>query len=157
MQETDSQKDLELMTVSVQQVMKSAQQRLVELSGQDIHGKDYKTVAVRVKVFREFFSNYSIHTSIIEKTDEHIIMKAEIYSPGHRLVASGHAEEDRNTNVVNKTSMLENCETSAIGRALASFGLAGDEMASANEIERAEAKKYQQELDQAEKKLKANG
>ena len=56
MQETDSQKDLELMTVSVQQVMKSAQQRLVELSGQDIHGKDYKTVAVRVKVFREFFS-----------------------------------------------------------------------------------------------------
>ena len=157
MHETDSQRDLEIMSISIQKVMEQAQQALIEKPGVDIHGKNYKTVAERVKVFREYFSAFSIHTSIIEKNDEHIIMKAEVYSPANRLLSCGHAEEDVETNFINKTSMVENCETSAIGRALASFGLAGDEMASAQEIKRAEAKEYKQQIDQANEMLEANG
>jgi hypothetical protein len=50
-------------------------------------------------------------------------------------VGKGHAEEIRNAGPVNRTSAIENCETSAIGRALANIGLAGNEYASAFEME----------------------
>ena len=53
------------------------------------------------------------------------------------IVATGHAEEYRDSSKINKTSALENAETSAIGRALASFGLGGTEFASADEVARA--------------------
>ena len=156
--ETESQRDLETFTVTAQAVMKQAQQKLMEMKGQNIHGKDYKTVAIRVKVFREFFPEYAIKTNILEKTPDHISMVAEIRTPANRLVASGHAEEDKETNMVNMTSMLENCETSAVGRALAVFGLAGDEMASANEIERAKEKERQATGKKAtERIIKNNG
>ena len=91
-------------------------------------------------MFLENIFQYSLITRILDKTDDQVSMIAEIYTPANRLIATGHAVEDKHTNFVNETSMIENCETSAIGRALASFGLAGDEMASANEIERAKAK-----------------
>ena len=51
-----------------------------------------------------------------------------------KVIGSGHAEELRGSTNVNKTSALENCETGAIGRALASIGLSGSEYASANEM-----------------------
>tara|TARA_R100000664_G_C2699448_1_gene100361 strand:+ start:54 stop:503 length:450 start_codon:yes stop_codon:yes gene_type:complete len=140
MNEIDSQVNLETMTVTMQSVMKQAQQKIIELAGENIHGKDYKTVAVRVKVFREHFPNFALRTSILEKTDDHVAMIAQVFTPFDRLLATGHAVEDKHTNFVNETSMIENCETSAIGRALANFGLAGDEMASAHEIARAKAK-----------------
>ena len=54
-----------------------------------------------------------------------------------KVRAIGHAEENRARGQVNKTSALENCETSAIGRALANLGLGGAEFASANEVENA--------------------
>jgi hypothetical protein len=56
------------------------------------------------------------------------------------IVGSGMAEEIRGQGNVNKTSALENCETSAIGRALASLGLAGGEYASVDEIDAAHRK-----------------
>jgi len=132
--------DPELIYQTPNAVMQQAQKELMASKGQDIHGKDYKTVAVRVYVFRKYFANYSLITRILDKTKEQVSIIAEVYTPGNRLIATGHAEEDKHTNFVNETSMIENCETSAIGRALANFGLAGDEMASANEIERAKAK-----------------
>ena len=52
-----------------------------------------------------------------------------------RVIGSGHAEELRGSTNVNKTSALENCETGAIGRALASISISGSEYASANEME----------------------
>ena len=113
-------RDPEVIYQTPNAVMQQAQKELIGSKGQDIHGKDYKTVAIRVYVFRKYFSNYSLITRILEKTDDQVSMIAEIYTPANRLIATGHA--------------------SAIGRALASFGLAGDEMASANEIERAKAK-----------------
>lgn len=64
-----------------------------------------------------------------------VVMKAVIRTPTGRTVASGLASEVVGSSSVNKTSALENCETSAIGRALAFFGFAGTEIASANEVE----------------------
>lgn len=156
MTEFNNQAELETITVSPQQVMKQAQQRLMELSGQNIHGKDYKTVAVRVKVFREFFPSYGLTTNIVEKTDNHCLIKAIVYSPANRILATGYAEEDKKTNKVNMTSMIENCETSAVGRALGIFGLAGDEMASANEMEKALAKEKLIKEQESEQRLKDN-
>ena len=103
-----------------------------------IHGKEYKTVALRVNEFRDEFADaMGITTEIIEANDKIVIMKASIINPEGFVVGTGHAEEQRNSTMINKTSALENCETSAIGRALAACGFAGTEYASANEVENA--------------------
>ena len=50
-------------------------------------------------------------------------------------VASGYAHEKQNSTFINKTSFIENCETSAWGRALGNFGVGVDEsVASADEV-----------------------
>lgn len=105
----------------------------------NIHGKEYKTVALRVTEFRESFpidSGWGIRTEIIEIAEDRVVMKAAISFNGVE-VAVGHAEEMRNSSKINRTSALENCETSAIGRALAACGLAGTEYASADEVQNA--------------------
>ena len=153
---SDNQRELETMTISFQQVMKQAQQRIIELEGVNIHGKEYKSVNIRIKVFREFFPNFSLTSDILVYSDNACRVKASVISPAHRVMATGHAEEDKNTNHINKTSMLENCETSAWGRALANFGLQGDELASANERERAKAKEDVQKQKASEERVNNN-
>jgi hypothetical protein len=64
-------------------------------------------------------------------------MKATISDEKGRVIATGHAEEVRASSQINKTSALENAETSAIGRALAALGMAGTEFASADEVAQA--------------------
>ena len=101
----------------------------------NIHGKEYRTVAERVADFRDaenFSARLSIITEIISAGDV-VQMKASILNEEGRTLATGFAEEVRGSTNINKTSALENCETSAIGRALANFGLSGTEYASANE------------------------
>lgn len=103
----------------------------------NIHGKDYKTVALRVSEFREKYpidSGWTIDTSIIHADDAAVCIRAEIINPEGKVVGAGHGEEQRSSSQVNKTSALENAETSAIGRALASIGFGGTEYASANEV-----------------------
>ena len=98
-----------------------------------IHGKDYKTVAERVAEFhKEYKENKSIITEIIQFKDGIVVVKAAI-KIGDNLF-TGHAYEDIGSTKINETSALENCETSAIGRALASAGYAGSEFASADEL-----------------------
>jgi hypothetical protein len=99
-------------------------------------GKVYSTVALRVEAFRRNFPTYSLVTEIILDDGEVVRVKATIARDG-QVLATGHAEEVRGSSNVNKTSALENCETSAIGRCLSSFGLSGGEFASANEVEHA--------------------
>ena len=99
----------------------------------NIKGKEYKTVALRVQEFREKFPNYFLTTEIVKIDDEQCIIKAMVID-GSRIVASGHAQEFRKSSQINGTSYVENCETSAIGRALACLGLGGTEFASANEV-----------------------
>ena len=104
----------------------------------NIHGKQYKTVAARVADFREQFGpGWGLLTEIVAADEKVVRMKAIVVSPEGAVVATGHAEEYRESSKINKTSALENAETSAIGRALASFGLGGTEFASADEVARA--------------------
>jgi hypothetical protein len=100
-------------------------------------GKKYTMVKDRVEIFRKYFgTSYGIETSIEYCDDTYVRMKAVITDLETKVVVgSGHAEELRGSTNVNKTSALENAETGAIGRALASIGLAGGEYASANEME----------------------
>lgn len=105
-----------------------------------IHGKQYKTVVLRVNEFRESCSiqdGWGVNTIIAYQDDAKVIMKAMIIDPDGRIVGSGHGEEFRAEGKINKTSAMENAETSAIGRALASIGLGGEEYASADEVLRA--------------------
>ena len=103
----------------------------------NIHGKQYQTVAYRVGLFREKHPDLSLITEVISRDDDVVVMKAHIADPTGRIIATGHAEENRRSSQINKTSALENAETSAIGRALAAFGIGGTEFASANEVENA--------------------
>lgn len=106
----------------------------------NIHGKEYETVASRVQKFREEHGDkYGITTELISADKDVVVMKACIreMAGNNGYIATGHAEERRDASTINRTSALENCETSAIGRALAAFGLAGTEFASADEVAQA--------------------
>ena len=99
------------------------------------HGKDYFTVATRHNLFMQYFSNYaSINTDIIPElcNDNRVAVKCTIYVNSQTY--TGMALEEFGSSFINKTSALENAETSALGRALAAFGLHGTEFASADEL-----------------------
>ena len=99
----------------------------------NIHGKEYFTVAERVgEIHHATQGKLSITTEIISNDDVEVIMKATIHMDGE--LYTGHALERHGSTMINKTSALENCETSAIGRALAAAGYAGTEYASADEV-----------------------
>ena len=98
-----------------------------------IHGKEYKTVALRVSEFREQHPDWSIITELVS-SDDFVVIKATIADESGRTIGTGHAEERRGSTQINRTSALENCETSAIGRALSACGYGGSEYASANEL-----------------------
>ena len=114
----------------------------------NIHGKEYKTVALRVSEFREKHPDWSIKTKILSSADI-VQIRASILDPNGRVVSTGLAEEVRGSTNINKTSALENAETSAVGRCLAFFGLGGSYIASADEV--ADAQKQQAELDAVER------
>ena len=104
----------------------------------DIHGKQYKTVVLRVNEFRDICNikdGWGVETCIIELNDKWACVKASITNPEGKVVGTGHGVEFwEGSNKINKTSALENAETSAIGRALAAIGLGGEEYASADEV-----------------------
>lgn len=109
-----------------------------------IHGKEYKTVAKRVDEFRkEHKQELGIQTNLVSIDERTVVIKAEIINKEGFVIATGYAEENRQSSTINKTSALENCETSAIGRALANFGLAGGEYASADEVAQAISRQEQ--------------
>lgn len=99
-----------------------------------IHGKEYRTVAERVNLFHEENKDVvkSIKTKILLNNDKVVAMRTTIKIGD--CVYHGHAQEVYGSTQVNETSALENCETSAIGRALASAGFGGTEFASADEV-----------------------
>lgn len=100
-----------------------------------IHGKEYKTVALRVAEFRAKHPDFTIATEIVEANDVLVVMKATI-SMGNVVIATGHAEEVRAASKINAQAAMEVAESSAVGRALAFFGMAGEELqiASADEV-----------------------
>jgi hypothetical protein len=103
----------------------------------NIRGKEYQTVALRIQKLRETHPRWQLYTEIIKCETDVVIMRCDICDDAGVHVASGHAEEFRKASQINSTSALENCETSAIGRALAAAGFGGTEFASANEVQNA--------------------
>jgi len=99
-------------------------------------GKKYTQVVHRMEAFRTVFGiDYGIDTQILVDDGQRVVIKATITNADGFVIGSGMAEEIRGQGHVNTTSALENCESSAVGRALASIGLSGGEYASANEMD----------------------
>lgn len=118
----------------------------------DIKGKDYAEVNQRVKAFRMVYPEGAIHTELVSLENGVCVFKAMVYANGdgtvNSLLATGHAYEKENSNYINKTSYIENCETSAIGRALGFCGFGIDtSIASYEEV--ANAKLNQDEIDRS--------
>lgn len=84
---------------------------------------NYETVETRLAKFWEEYPNGRIHTNIYYYDENKVLFAAEIYKDAadDKPVSTGYAEELRDASPVNRTSHVENAETSAIGRALANF------------------------------------
>ena len=116
------------------------------LNGQTIpiHGKSYATVALRVAIARRVLgTSLDIVTKIVSIDKETVVMQADVYIDG-KHVSTGHAEENRKASRINTTSVLENAETSCVGRALAFCSFISDGIASAEEVSAAIVQQDQQ-------------
>ena len=101
----------------------------------DIKGKDYKLIVQRVNEFRQAHPEFGVETEVLHHDEIRVVAQVRIFDEQGRIRGSGVAEEFREASRINKTSAMENCETSAFGRALASMGYGGDvAYASAEEV-----------------------
>lgn len=99
--------------------------------------KAYETVAERVKRFRDVCpiqEGWGLKTEIRFPEKDVVVALAQIFAPDGNVVATGTAEEKRNESYINKTSAVENAETSSIGRCLFAAGFGGGEYCSAEEL-----------------------
>ena len=115
---------------------------------------DYETVEERLVKFWKEHPDGQIHTKVLEHTTSRFIVEASIYrtEADARPWTTGLAEETIQGRGVNATSALENCETSAIGRALANAGYATKgKRASREEMNKVKAKVEVQNLVQETK------
>ena len=115
-----------------------------------IGNKEYVAVNERLKAFRSApeYKGFALVTKVHELTPDACTMEAQIFDKDGRLVANGFARELRSDpfSKVNKTSHVENCETSAWGRALGNMGIGIDEsICSAQELAYAIAAEKQQQ------------
>ena len=104
----------------------------------DVKGKQYAEVNQRIKAFREVCPNGCIETEMINNENGVCVFRAIIRNDDGDLIATGTAYEKENSSFINKTSYIENCETSAVGRALGMCGFGIDtSVASADEVQNA--------------------
>lgn len=107
----------------------------------NLKGKEYSMVSSRLEIFRKHFGfKYGIIEEILVDDGKRVVTKTSIIDRDNpeTPIGVGHAEEIRGSSLVNKTSAIENCMTSSLGRALATAAaLHGGEMASSNELEKA--------------------
>lgn len=109
-----------------------------EIKKTDIKGKKYAEVSERILAFRKLNPNGRIITDIIDKTENDVTIKATIIGEDEKELATGYASEVKK-GLVNSISMLENCETSAIGRALGFCGFGIDNgIASGQDMQKVE-------------------
>jgi len=102
---------------------------------------DYVAVNERVMKFYEKYKDGSIQTEILSIDNERVVIKAYAYrTQDDQRPSTGHAEEVRNSSYINKTSAVENCETSAVGRCIANLGFEiKHSIASKEEVQNAKA------------------
>ena len=114
-------------------------------------GKMYTQVVHRMEALRRHHgTDFGVETKILVDDGQRVVVQAYITFAQGGVLGSGMAEEIRGQGHVNTTSALENAETSAVGRALASLGLAGGEYASANEMDAVSRKSDAIESNKAE-------
>jgi len=92
----------------------------------EIKGSGYVPVKERIKAFRMMYPEGGIATEIMHFDDNKVVIKAVITDPEGRILSTGHACEVNGSTNINKMSFVENCETSAIGRALGAMGIGMD-------------------------------
>lgn len=103
----------------------------------NIKGKEYVEVNERIKHFRnsEAYKGWSLTSEIVSLEDGVCVIKATIADSEGAVKATGLAYEKEDSTFINKTSYIENCETSAWGRALGNLGIGIDaSVASAEEV-----------------------
>lgn len=97
-----------------------------EINTTNIKGKEYAEVNQRIKAFRMIEPNGTIETELISINNGVCIFKATIKDENGKVLGIGHAYEKEGSTFINKTSYIENCETSAVGRALGMLGIGID-------------------------------
>ena len=122
------------MAITFEQIQKANE----GLKAIDVKGKRYVMVNEKVKAFRQLYPEGFIRTDLLSLEDGVAVMqaKAGCFVDGQeRILGTGLAFERQDSSYINKTSYIENCETSAIGRALSFLYLgADDSIASAEEL-----------------------
>lgn len=104
-----------------------------------IQGKSYVLVSDRILYFNETYPSGCITTDMVKYEDKQIIIKATVYPEWLQgRTFTGYSQSIEWQGYINKTSALENAETSAVGRALAMMGIwVIDSIASVDEINKA--------------------
>jgi len=111
-----------------------------KMKATNIKGKKYIEVHERLKYFRLHYPDHDMNSEVFYFDGKECVITYKITSgvnngEDYRIHAAGHAHEKLSLKGVNSTSFLENCDTSAIGRCLANFGIGIDEgYASADEM-----------------------
>jgi len=111
-----------------------------EIQMTNLKGKDYAMVAERITAFRKLYPQGFIKTEMVYHDGASVVMKCATgyyREDGEGVILStGYAQEVKGRGLVNGTSYIENCETSAVGRALGldGIGLNGGNVASAEEV-----------------------
>ena len=108
----------------------------------DIKGKDYAEVNQRIKAFRMVYPTGRIQTILLSNENGVCVFSAEVgyYTEqgDYKMLGTGTAYEKESSSFINKTSYIENCETSAVGRALGMCGFGIDvSVASYEEVQNA--------------------
>ena len=99
---------------------------------------EYVEVNQRIKAFRQVYPMGTITTKIINLENNGVLMQATVLDDDGKTLATGYASEEKEASFINLNSYIENCETSAVGRALGFCGFGIDSsVASAEEVENA--------------------
>lgn len=109
----------------------------------NIKGKQYVEVNQRVIAFRTLseYKGFGLHTDVLHIDENSCVVQATVTNEKGETVAQGMAQEDRTSSRINQTSYVENCETSAVGRALGFLGIGIEtSIATADEVDMAIAK-----------------
>ena len=123
-----------------------------KLKSVNIQGKQYVEVSERLKHFRSTYVGYSLISEVVDINDTSITIKATVFDDKQNPIASGIAQEVKGSSFINKLSHVENCETSAWGRALANFGIGIEAaVASYNEVANAKLNQKKPKVEKEEK------
>lgn len=114
-----------------------------KLKSVNIKGKQYVEVNERIKYFRENYEGWSLTTELVSLENGICVMKATVRDTDNVVKATGFAYEKEGSSFINETSYIENCETSAWGRALGNLGIGIDaSIASAEEVQNAQLNQH---------------